>query len=129
MNAPTGRNISVSVIENAIAGSFTPKSCAIRGREMTTRKKSNASSVHPRNPAETANIASRIGTGDCESPSDTAATDVIPMLRQISEWQSYCRGNLIPGNMNESVEHQKVEKAEGRIRTDNPRFTKAVLYR
>src|SRR2546430_2954651 len=54
MNAPTGRNASVSVIESAIAASDFPNSRAIAVRVITTRKKSNASSVQPRNPATTA---------------------------------------------------------------------------
>ena len=54
MKAPTGRNMSVSVSEKAISGSGTPKSLAIVGRAMTTRKKSKASNVQPRNPARTA---------------------------------------------------------------------------
>jgi len=54
MNAPTGRNARVSVIESAIAASDFPNSRAIAVRVITTRKKSNASSVQPRNPATTA---------------------------------------------------------------------------
>ncbi len=54
MKAPTGRNASVSVIENAISASVLPNSFAIAVSVITTRKKSNASSVQPRNPAITA---------------------------------------------------------------------------
>src|SRR6266852_2299395 len=54
MNAPTGRKISVSVSENATCASDLPNSLAIAVRHITTRKKSNASSVQPRNPAVTA---------------------------------------------------------------------------
>src|SRR2546422_8979840 len=54
MKAPTGRKASVSVIESAIAASDFPNSWAIAVRVMTTRKKSNASSVQPRKPATTA---------------------------------------------------------------------------
>src|SRR5205807_2275633 len=54
MNAPTGRNARVSVIESAIAASDLPNSRAIAVSVITTRKKSNASSVQPRNPATTA---------------------------------------------------------------------------
>src|SRR2546425_95537 len=54
MNAPTGRNSSVSMSERAIAASDFPNSFPIAVSVMTTRKKSNASSVQPRNPAVTA---------------------------------------------------------------------------
>src|ERR1041384_3504111 len=54
MNAPTGRKIRVSVSENAICASDLPNSFAMAVRHITTRKKSNASSVQPRNPAVTA---------------------------------------------------------------------------
>src|SRR2546427_383525 len=54
MNAPTGRKANVSVIENATAVSVWPNSLAIAVNVMTTRKKSNASSIQPRNPAKTA---------------------------------------------------------------------------
>src|SRR5437879_3632617 len=54
MNAPTGRNSSVSVRERAMAASDFPNSFPIAVSVMTTRKKSNASSVQPRNPATTA---------------------------------------------------------------------------
>src|SRR6267143_4455453 len=53
MNAPTGRKARVSVIERAIAASDFPKSLPMAVRVMTTRKKSNASSVQPRKPAAT----------------------------------------------------------------------------
>src|SRR5437870_1916838 len=54
MNAPTGRNRSVSVSESAMAASDFPNSRAMAVSVITTRKKSNASSVQPRNPATTA---------------------------------------------------------------------------
>src|SRR5213082_1892827 len=54
MNAPTGRNSSVSVRERAMAASDFPNSFPMAVNVMTTRKKSNASSVQPRNPATTA---------------------------------------------------------------------------
>src|SRR5258706_8601693 len=54
MNAPTGRKRSVSVSERAIAASDLPNSFPIAVNVMTTRKKSNASSIQPRNPAKTA---------------------------------------------------------------------------
>ena len=53
MNAPTGRKRRVNVSERAIAASDFPKSLPIAVSVMTTRKKSNASSVHPRKPAAT----------------------------------------------------------------------------
>src|SRR6266576_2762993 len=59
MNAPTGRNSSVSVRERAMAASDFPNSFPMAVNVMTTRKKSNASSVQPRNPATTA--ARRLG--------------------------------------------------------------------
>src|SRR5438874_5108703 len=58
MNAPTGRNSSVSVRERAMAASDFPNSRAMAVNVMTTRKKSNASSVQPRNPATTAALRS-----------------------------------------------------------------------
>src|SRR5216117_2627792 len=54
MNAPTGRNASVKVIENAISASLRPNSFAIAVSVMTTTKKSKASRVQPRKPATTA---------------------------------------------------------------------------
>src|SRR5258708_36671820 len=63
MNAPTGRKISVSVSENATCASDLPNSLAIAVRHITTRKKSNASSVQPRNPAVTAAPWSERGVG------------------------------------------------------------------
>ena len=54
MNAPTGRNASVKVIENAISASLRPNSFAIAVSVMTTTKKSKASRVQPRKPAVTA---------------------------------------------------------------------------
>src|SRR5256885_9558042 len=53
MNAPTGRNARVTVIERAIAASDLPKSFAMAVSVMTTRKKSKASSIQPRKPAAT----------------------------------------------------------------------------
>src|SRR5579859_2323475 len=53
MNAPTGRNARVSVSDSAIAASDLPKSLPIAVSVMTTRKKSNASSIQPRKPAAT----------------------------------------------------------------------------
>src|SRR6267154_4437594 len=53
MNAPTGRKRSVSVSERAIAASDLPNSFPIAVSVITTRKKSNASSIQPRNPAAT----------------------------------------------------------------------------
>src|SRR2546428_1683882 len=53
MNAPTGRKARVSVIERAIAASDLPKSFAMAVSVITTRKKSNASSIQPRKPAAT----------------------------------------------------------------------------
>jgi hypothetical protein len=53
MNAPTGRNSRVSVIEKAIAASDLWNSLPMAVSVMTTRKKSNASSVQPRKPAAT----------------------------------------------------------------------------
>src|SRR5260221_14240483 len=67
MNAPTGRKISVSVSENAICASDLPNSFAIAVRHITTRKKSNASSVQPRNPAVTAAPWSERGAGAAEA--------------------------------------------------------------
>ena len=55
MNAPTGRNASVSVIESAIALSVLAELLARSpSARTTTRKKSNASSVQPRKLAATA---------------------------------------------------------------------------
>src|SRR5213596_1927501 len=54
MNAPTGRNARVRVSDRAMSASERPKSFAMAVRVITTRKKSNASSVQPRNPATTA---------------------------------------------------------------------------
>src|SRR5947207_4386587 len=58
MNSPTGRNASVWVIARAMAASDFPYSRAMAVSVMTTRKKSNASSVQPRNPATTAALRS-----------------------------------------------------------------------
>src|SRR5437762_2285539 len=57
MNAPTGRNASVSVIDSAMSLSVLPNSLAIAVSVMTTRKKSNASSVQPRKPATSRRLA------------------------------------------------------------------------
>src|SRR5437879_3101152 len=54
MNAPIGRKANVSVIENATAASLLPNSFPIAVSVITTRKKSNASSIQPRKPARTA---------------------------------------------------------------------------
>src|SRR5215831_21018034 len=48
MNAPSGRNASVTVMVTAIAGMSVPNSLAMAGSVNTTTKKSNASSVQPR---------------------------------------------------------------------------------
>ena len=54
MNAPTGRNASVTVIDKAISASDLWNSLPMAVRQKTTRKKSNASSIQPRNPANNA---------------------------------------------------------------------------
>src|SRR4051794_24975982 len=54
MNAPNGRNASVSAMEPATAVLLVPNSPAIAVSDMPTRKKSNASSVQPRKLATTA---------------------------------------------------------------------------
>src|SRR2546428_163935 len=52
--APIGRIASVIVIAKAICGRVFPKACATSPRMSVRMKKSNASSVQPRNPASTA---------------------------------------------------------------------------
>src|SRR6266851_3742958 len=54
MNAPTGRKARVRVRDRAISASLRWNSRAIAVSVITTTKKSNASSVQPRNPAKTA---------------------------------------------------------------------------
>src|SRR5207302_791050 len=69
MNAPTGRNRSVSVSESAMAASDFPNSRAMAVSVITTRKKSNASSVQPRNPATTAarwSAAAAVGAAEAD---------------------------------------------------------------
>src|SRR5258708_24559379 len=78
MNAPTGRKISVSVSENATCAWDLPNSLALAVRHITTRKKSNASSVQPRNPAVTAARWSERGVGA------GAAVMARPNIRDIS---------------------------------------------
>src|SRR2546429_4014427 len=63
MNAPTGRKASVSPIDAAMSASDLPNSFAIAVSVITTRKKSNASSVQPRKPAVTAAPWSRAAGG------------------------------------------------------------------
>src|SRR5580658_7886666 len=58
INAPTGRNASVRVMDNAICGSDLPNSFPIAVRQKTTRKKSNASRVHPKRLARKAETRS-----------------------------------------------------------------------
>ena len=48
MNAPTGRNASVSVMARSIVGTRTENSLAMSVTTNTSRKKSNASSDQPR---------------------------------------------------------------------------------
>jgi len=52
--APSGRIASVSVIASAICGRVFPNAFATSSMISVRMKKSNASSVHPRNPARTA---------------------------------------------------------------------------
>ena len=52
--APIGRIASVIVIANAICGRVRPKERAMSSTTSVRMKKSNASSVQPRNPARTA---------------------------------------------------------------------------
>ena len=54
MKAPTGRKARVRVSATAMSASLRPNSAAMAVSEKMTRKKSNASSVQPRNPASTA---------------------------------------------------------------------------
>src|SRR5882762_2111529 len=81
MNAPTGRNARVTVIERAIAASDLPKSFAMAVSVMTTRKKSNASSIQPRKPAATVTGTSRLqpSTHACDPGHDR-----VPALRPSS---------------------------------------------
>src|SRR5947208_1124765 len=79
MNAPTGRNASVTEMERATCGTDLPNSFAIAVSDSPTRKKSNASSVHPRNPATVAYAASREEVGGnrpAGGPSAAAATSI-----------------------------------------------------
>ena len=59
--APIGRKASVAVIVQMISFFGTPKCSARVSTMKTTTKKSNASMVHPRNPAATACQRSREG--------------------------------------------------------------------
>ena len=54
MNAPTGRNSRVTKYTRAISLSDLWNSRPMAVRHITTRKKSKASRVQPRNPARTA---------------------------------------------------------------------------
>src|SRR5439155_26786525 len=65
--APIQRVARLAVIVSAIAGIVCPNSLAIEASTNVSTKKSNASSVQPRNPAR---IALRAPDGeDCFSPS------------------------------------------------------------
>ena len=78
MNAPTGRNASVSVMDKATAASDRWNSRAIAVSVMTTRKKSKASSVQPRKPART---AARWSSVEAEGRRGIAAAN-IPQKRE-----------------------------------------------
>src|SRR3989442_10010782 len=54
MIAPSGRIASATVRVNAISGRVRPKDLAMSSMTRVRMKKSNASSVQPRNPASTA---------------------------------------------------------------------------
>jgi len=75
MNAPTGRNASVTVMESAMAASVVWKSFAMAVRAKATRKKSKASSVHPRKAARTAAPADAVEGG--ETGVGAGAADII----------------------------------------------------
>src|SRR5256714_8523107 len=51
MNAPRGRIIRVMVMAKVTCGMVRPKSCATGAKTKVRRKKSSASSVHPRKQA------------------------------------------------------------------------------
>src|SRR3989442_623933 len=73
MKAPTGRKASVSVIESAMAASDFPNSLAIAVSVMTTRKKSNASSVQPRKPATTSRLLATLRASELVTLVDSSA--------------------------------------------------------
>src|SRR5882672_10950784 len=52
-SAPMGRMARVAVVVKTISFLVTPNWCASVSKRKTTTKKSNASSVQPRNPART----------------------------------------------------------------------------
>src|SRR6266446_3433881 len=83
MNAPTGRKRRVSVSDSAIAASDLPKSFPIAVSVITTRKKSNASSVQPRKPAATVAFRSLAARGAVNGLRAQQAVDSAADVAQI----------------------------------------------